>query len=163
MTLESLGISAQVMAQGDCYLALKTGVLDGIMHTATGVLSMGFSEVTDYIATLYPTAYPLGTGVSEIAFSALPKDLQDIVLKVGAEHTQRWLDSETSGGLEEEAARIARCEAEFGMTILDFSDADKTTLSEAAKKVWLETAQEVGPDAVAMVERLQAAMELAAN
>ena len=85
------------------------------------------------------------------------------MLKTSAEHTQRWVDSESSGGEQEEAERIARCETEFGMTILDFSDADKTTLSEAAKKVWLETAQEVGPDAVAMVERLQAAMERAAQ
>ncbi len=160
LTMESLGIAAQVMSQGEIYLALKTGVLDGVLHTATGVISMGLSEVTSYLSTLYPTSYPIGTGVSEIAFNALPKDLQDIVLQVSAEHTQRWFDVENSpGGEQAELDRIERTEKEFGMTILDFSEADKITFSEAAMKVWLDTAQEVGPDAVAMVERLQAAMD----
>jgi TRAP-type transport system periplasmic protein len=155
-TFRRLGIQAQVMAQGDLYLAFKTGVLDAAVNGVTGSLSLSLYEVAQYLSILYEGSMLLGMATSEAAFNALPADLQEMVKKVENELNKKWLAEAVSW----EQLDIDIIEKDLrgkGMNILPpFPIADKESLVKTGIEVWRDRAKEVGPEAVDYQQKLEA-------
>jgi TRAP-type C4-dicarboxylate transport system substrate-binding protein len=81
----AVGLKATPMDYTEVYNAIKTGVLDGLENEPAGLASMKFYEVAPYYVL---TSHQIVTRIlafSEKKFQTLPKDLQDAIVKAGAE------------------------------------------------------------------------------
>jgi len=155
--LKSLGIPAEIFPQSDAYLALKTGMIDGSLHSVPAAGPQSLHEVVDYFSVIGISCAPQGIACNEDAFQALPADVQDIVLQVSKEHQQKIIENARDCSNDEEAIEWLR---EQGMIILpEFSDEEKLILSDAANKVWVARAEEYGAKAVEYQKRMQTELE----
>jgi len=92
------GIKATPMDYMEVYNAIKTGVLDALENEPAGLQGMKFYEVAPFYIQ---TAHQITTrilGFSEKKFQSLPKDLQDAVLKAGAEASAFHRKNEVAEG-----------------------------------------------------------------
>jgi len=157
-TLNELGIPAEIMPQSESYMALKTGMLDGTIHTlASAIPGLSLYEVADYFSIVGLSTVTLGVSCGEDALRALPPDIQNIVLQVAKEHEQKWFELGAAGCPYDDDAIVFL--KEQGMTMLEFSDADKELLTDTGAIMWVERAEEYGTKAVMYQEMMQAELE----
>ncbi len=157
-TFARLGISAQIVPQGDMYLALQTGVIDAAIYTLSSAKTISLQEVTKYASYLHPYSEAPGTMiVSERSFAALPAQGKEALIEAG-----RWITERTAQQLREATTLETQAEEEMraaGMTILpDFPQADQDTYMQAAREVWRQSSQSLGARGLANYQAVNAAL-----
>jgi len=154
-TFENIGFSALYVPAAECYSALQTGLVDGVVQTPSSGVANHYYEVADYFYAIQP-AVPAFSGYifNKEAFDALPKDVQDGLMKATREfedwytnevvRSGRW--SDFTPGIadmsDEEAAVYLR--EEEGTIFLKVPELQKL-ISESAIKAMEKWAAETGP------------------
>ena len=150
--LKAAGSAVISLPSNEIYAAMQTGALDGAMTSSTSLISFRLEEVSKHLVTGRGKAYwfmlePLI--LSRDTFERLPKDMQSIVMSVGAEMEQF--------GLKEAKAddqRVAEAYAKAGAKTYD--------LSEATVRRWQEIARRTAwKDYAARNERCAKLLQLA--
>jgi len=91
MVLKAAGATVISLPSNEIYAAMQTGALDAAMTSSTSLISFRLEEVSKQLVTGRGKAYwfmlePLI--MSKASFDRLPKDMQAIVMSVGAEMEQ---------------------------------------------------------------------------
>ena len=86
--LQAAGATAVAMPSNEIYAALKTGALDAAISTSTSLISFHLEHSAKYLTSGRDHSYwftfePLI--ISKSVFQTLPKDQQELIMKVGAE------------------------------------------------------------------------------
>src|SRR5262249_16222550 len=121
----------------ETYLAMKSGVVDGMENESVAVLDMKFYEPAPYIARTEHefTVRPLF--MSKKSFDKLPPDLQQVVLKAAQEATVY------ERAIEVEAGKAAEAQMQNSLNV-KFNPIDKQPFKDATKPVIAEFAQSMG-------------------
>lgn len=154
-TLTKLGIPAQMMAQSELYLALKSGVLDGAIYLTTPYLTASMYEVAPHWSTLYQGTQMLGMAVSETAFKALPNDLQAMMKRVESNLLKKWLAEANTWPDKYDQPALAELKKKGANILPEFNLADKEILVKTGLEVWRERAKAIGAEAVEYQKRLE--------
>jgi len=88
MVLKQAGATVISLPSNEIYAAMQTGAMDAAMTSSTSLISFRLEEIAKGLTTGRNAAYwfmlePLM--ISRAIFEGLPKDLQDVVMAVGAE------------------------------------------------------------------------------
>jgi TRAP-type transport system periplasmic protein len=134
---KAVGASPTPIAYMETYLAMKSGVVDGMENESVSVRDMKFYEPAPYIARTEHefTVRPLF--MSKKSFDKLPPDLQQIVLK----------DAEEATAYERKAEAEANQAADSEMQAkyhVKFNAIDKAPFKEATKPVIADFARTMG-------------------
>ena len=82
-----LGFMTLFLPGPETYQAMKTGLIDGIIQTATNGISNNYSEVAKYFYAFEPIDGSWwGIICSQKAFDALPKDVQEGLVRASEKH-----------------------------------------------------------------------------
>jgi TRAP-type C4-dicarboxylate transport system substrate-binding protein len=136
---DAVGVKPTPMDYLEVYNAIKTGVVDGLENEAASLITMKFYEVapniikTEHSITVRPFCF------SESRFQSFPKELQDAILKAGAE-AAKWARETESGS---DAATLVELENEGKIKVFGF---DNSEMIERATPVVEEYAKELGVD-----------------
>jgi TRAP-type C4-dicarboxylate transport system substrate-binding protein len=111
MVLKTAGAAVMSLPSSEIYQAMQTGALDAAMTSSTSLMSFRLEEVSKALATGRGKAYwfmfePLL--MSREVFQKLPKDHQDLVMKVGGELEKFALDSAKA---DDQAVAVAYAKA----------------------------------------------------
>jgi tripartite ATP-independent transporter DctP family solute receptor len=134
---KAVGTVPTPIAFMETYLAMKSGVVDGMENESVAVLSMKFYEPAPYIARTEHefTVRPLF--MSSKTFNKLAPDLQAAVLKAAKEATVVERDAEAEANKTAEAEMASKLGVKF-------NDIDKGPFKEATKPVIAEFAKSMG-------------------
>jgi len=155
-TFKTLGLVAEVLPQGDLYMALKTGVFDGAFMAGDAVITQSQYEVTDYFSILCPYNSFGAITCSEAAWQALPSDLQDIVSQCSEDYVQSRLD--TLYDCPDEA--YFQQMEDLGMIALPpWPEADYDTFLAANRQWWKDALLATGGDAATYYEEILVALD----
>ncbi|HZZ85516.1 MAG TPA: TRAP transporter substrate-binding protein DctP [Anaeromyxobacteraceae bacterium] len=126
MVLKAAGATVISLPSNEIYAAMQTGALDGAMTSSTSLISFRLEEVSKHLVTGRGKAYwfmlePLV--VSRTIFDRLPKDMQAVVMAVGAE-------------LEQFGLQEAKADDQHVAAIYAKSGAKTYDLSEATVRKW---------------------------
>lgn len=137
---EELGISAQIIGQGDLYVAMQTGVVDCAVYPIGLAVTVSLQEVAPYAAELFPyVMHPWTIVVSQNAFDALSPEAQAVLERTGSELEKDALENYVNGVNDGPAAELF---VDTGGTVLEpFTDADRLEFREAAHKIWRDQAE----------------------
>lgn len=95
-TINALGATAVPMGQGEVYVALQQGVIDGWENNEPTVIAFNMQEVAPYYSYTRHVSIPDILIMSASSFNALPENLQTAVMEAAAAtapyHTQIWND-----------------------------------------------------------------------
>ena len=88
LVLKQAGATVVTIPSNEIYADMQTGVLDAAMTSSTSLISFRLDEIAKGLANGKVAAYwfmlePLM--ISKTVFDGLPKDMQDVVMSVGAE------------------------------------------------------------------------------
>jgi len=88
MVLKTAGAAVMSLPSNEIYAAMQTGALDAAMTSSTSLMSFRLEEVSKALVTGRGKAYwfmfePLM--MSRSLFEAQPRDVQDVIMKLGAE------------------------------------------------------------------------------
>lgn len=118
--IEALGAEPITMPGSEIYLALERGVVDGFIWPIYASFNeMGFPKVVKYVIHLPVYRGVVGMFMNLKAWNKLPKDVQDLLLKVQM-NTQYWWE----GFLSAEDARQQKEAKAAGMQFVKFSRAE---------------------------------------
>lgn len=154
----ALGIPAQIIPQGDLYLALQTGVVDCAVYAAAFARSISLQEVARNMAYLHPyTEAPLGVIVSQRAFDALPEEAQKALVEAGEWITARTAEAYLAGSqIDDEAEEFLKS---AGVNVMPaFSEADQAAYVETSRRFWKEASESLGERGIANYEVINAAL-----
>ena len=135
----AVGVKPTPLDYLEVYNAIKTGVVDGLENEAASLITMKFYEVapniikTEHSITVRPFCF------SEARFQSFPKELQDAILKAGAEAAKWARETESSS----DAETLKQLEAEGKIIVTEF---DNSEMIKLAKPVIAEYAKELGVD-----------------
>ena len=134
---KAVGTVPTPIAFMETYLAMKSGVVDGMENESVAVKEMKFYEPAPYIARTEHefTVRPLF--ISKKTFDKLPADLQQIVLKSAQEATAVERSAEAEAGVAAEA----EMQGKLGVK---FNTIDKEPFKTATKPVIAEFATSMG-------------------
>ncbi|MDB5953535.1 TRAP transporter substrate-binding protein [Ramlibacter sp.] len=134
---KAVGAVPTPIAYMETYLAMKSGVVDGMENESVSVRDMKFYEPAPYIARTEHefTVRPLF--MSKKTFDKLPPDLQQVVLKDAAEATVYERKAEA----EANQAADAEMQSKFHV---NFNAIDKAPFKQTTKPVIAEFAKNMG-------------------
>jgi tripartite ATP-independent transporter DctP family solute receptor len=134
---KAVGTVPTPIAFMETYLAMKSGVVDGMENESVAVLSMKFYEPAPYIARTEHefTVRPLF--MSSKTFNKLSPDLQVAVVKAAKEATAVEREAEVEANKAAEAEMASKLGVKF-------NDIDKEPFKEATKPVIAEFAKSMG-------------------
>ncbi len=141
-TFQAAGMSPTVIAYNEVYNAIQNGVIEAGENEAAGVEQMKFFEVapnlvmTQHAITIRPLCFSAKT------FKALPKDLQDAVLKAGKEAGAYGREVESS----EDEAKLVALEKAGKLKRIPF--ADRAEMKKLVDPVMEAYAREIGAEAI---------------
>jgi len=141
-TFAATGMSPTVIAYNEVYNAIQNGVIHAGENEAAGVEQMKFYEVgpnlamTEHAITIRPICF------SGKTFKALPKDLQDAVLKAGKEAGAYGRQVESS----EDAAKLDVLEKAGKLKRIAFADRD--AMKTLVDPVMTTYAKDIGADKI---------------
>ncbi len=81
----ALGTRPAPITWGECYTALKTGVVDGMEAPLSDVQGMNFYEVVKYCLLTHHMMNQMIMVVNEKFYQGLPEDIQKIIIEAGRE------------------------------------------------------------------------------
>jgi len=126
--VEGLGASPTVVAFGELYSALQSGVCDGAEQPIANYKSNAFQEVAPYLILDGHTLGAVQVIISDNAWAKLSEDQQNAIMEAGK--LAQKFNAELSEG--EEAKVLEALKAE-GVTVID--GVDKGALAEACDAV----------------------------
>jgi len=132
---EAYGANPTPMAFSEVFVALQTGVIDGQENPYANIASAKFNEVQKYLSEtnhVYTPSFPVA---SLKRWNSWPKEVQDAILKAGAE-VQPWT-YETAAKLDSDLKQQL---IDGGM---QFNEADRDAFVAASKPIYDEFAKEV--------------------
>ena len=133
------GFQATPLEYLEVYNAINTGVLDALEQEPSAVQSMRFFEVAPYyILTEHEVVFRF-FAFSEKRFQSFPKDVQDAILKSGAEAAAWHRDTE----IAEAEDQIAEMIRDNGLRVIPF---DNTEMRRRAQPAVEEFAREIGAE-----------------
>ena len=141
-TFAATGMSPTVIAYNEVYNAIQNGVIHAGENEAAGVEQMKFYEVgphlamTEHAITIRPICF------SGKTFKALPKDLQEAVLKAGKEAGAYGRQVESS----EDAAKLDALEKAGKLKRIAFADRD--AMKKLVDPVMAAYAKDIGADKI---------------
>ena len=92
--LNPLGFESMYLSGPDTYQGLKSGLIDGAIQTPDAGLSAHYSEIAKYFYACIPvTASWWGIVCSQKAFDALPKDVQEGLVRASKAHEKFLVDN----------------------------------------------------------------------
>lgn len=126
--VEGLGASPTVVAFGELYSALQTGVVDGAEQPIANYKSNAFPEVADTLILDGHTLGAIQAVITDTAWNKLTPAQQDVIMKAGA------YAQEFNAKISEEAENkvLDQLKAE-GCKVIEVTD--KTPWQDACKKV----------------------------
>ena len=133
------GFQATPLDYMEVYNAIATGVLDALENEPAGLQSMKFYEVAPYLVLTNHQIQTRLLGFSEKRFQSFPKDVQDAILKSGAEASAFHRDTEI-GEAENQIADMAR---NNGLNVIQF---DNTEMRNKAMPAVEAYAKEIGAE-----------------
>jgi tripartite ATP-independent transporter DctP family solute receptor len=141
-TFAATGMSPTVIAYNEVYNAIQNGVIQAGENEAAGVEQMKFYEVgpnltmTEHAITIRPICF------SGKTFKALPKDLQDAILKAGKEAGAYGRQVESS----EDASKLEAMEKAGRLKRIPFSD--RAEMKKLVDPVMVAYAKDIGADKI---------------
>ena len=156
-TFQGLDVAAQVVPQNSMYMALQTGVVDCAYYLSTVAKTVSLQEVAKYEAYMHPwAAVPWMFGVSDKAWSRLPKDLQVVLAEAGEAMWAKTRDAAVSPERENTATEERKA---LGITMLQpFSQGDVSSFVASSDKAWAEMAKSAGPKGSEYYQRMKEAI-----
>jgi len=132
MMLKAAGAAVVSLPSNEIYAAMQTGAVDAAMTSSTSLISFRLEEVSKHLTTGRGKAYwymfePLV--ISKSVFEALPKDMQAVVMTVGAE-------------LEKFALEGARADDQLLASVYQKAGAKVYDLTDATVKRWQAVARD---------------------
>jgi TRAP-type C4-dicarboxylate transport system substrate-binding protein len=160
--LENQKTIAVSVPWGDCYMALETGTVDGIVSNYDGMHRQKFDEPAKNILTGKAIGWsqPMFYCVNKAKWDKLPKDVQEGILRA-SENTEKAF----AEMYEAEFNRIVEAEKKAGCTVKFYSSedvdswADEACLVELRKVFTDELASDGVANAPKMIEQLRAVIE----
>jgi TRAP-type C4-dicarboxylate transport system substrate-binding protein len=140
MMLKAAGAAVLSLPSNEIYAAMQTGALDAAMTSSTSLISFRLEEVSKHLTTGRGKAYwymfePLA--MSKTVFDGLPKDMQSVVMSVGADLEKFALD-----GARADDQLLASVYQKAGAKVYDMSDATvKRWQTIARDTAWKDFAQ----------------------
>jgi tripartite ATP-independent transporter DctP family solute receptor len=134
---KAVGAVPTPIAFMETYLAMKSGVVDGMENESVAVRDMKFYEPAPFIARTEHEFTVRPIFMSKKTFDKLPPDLQQIVLKGAQEATAFERKAEAEAGVAAEA----EMQNKFGVK---FNAIDKEPFKAATKPVIAEFAKTMG-------------------
>jgi tripartite ATP-independent transporter DctP family solute receptor len=139
-----LGANAVPMPFPEVYTALEQGAVDGQETALPTIETSKFDEVQQYLSTTHHVYDPLVVLFSKKTWDTLSEDERRIVTEAAKEATpyQRQLNRERE-------AKMLESVKEKGMTVTEFSPAERARMREQLKPVTEKYTQEWGAELVA--------------
>lgn len=127
----AFGAKPVSVAWNETYLALKQGLVDGMMIGYTDLVNFKMGDAVSYGTTLNVAPELVLGFIREDYLRSLPKDLQDVVLKAGRE-TERFAQKEYA----QEDADARKTLQKTGMKIFDPPASNRQAWIAAAQPVY---------------------------
>ncbi|GIX08314.1 TRAP transporter substrate-binding protein [Elioraea sp.] len=141
-TFQAAGMSPTVIAYNEVYNAIQNNVIEAGENEAAGVEQMRFYEVapnlalTQHAITIRPLCFSVRT------FNALPKDLQEAILRAGKEAGAYGREIESG----EDEQKLVALERAGKLKRIPF--ADRAEMKRRVDPVIAEYAKEIGAEAI---------------
>ncbi len=121
LVLKAAGAAVVSLPSNEIYQAMQTGALDAAMTSSTSLISFRLEEVSKHLVTGRGKAYwfmlePLM--MSRQVFEGLPRDVQDVVVKLGTELEAFGVD-----GAKADDRAVAEAYTKAGAKTYDLGDA----------------------------------------
>jgi TRAP-type transport system periplasmic protein len=143
---KSVGAIPTPIAFMETYLAMKSGVVDGMENESVAVLDMKFYEPAPFIARTEHEFTVRPMFMAKKTWDKLPPDLQQIVLKAAQEATVY------ERKVEQDAGKAAEADMQTKFNV-KFNTIDKAPFKTATKPVIAEFAKNMGlTDLVASID-----------
>ena len=136
-----MGASSVSLNKSEVYLGAQTGIVDGLLYSAPGVMGASYYEVFDYVNLWGVRAVHKCLIVDSAAFNALPKDLQDVVMESLSLVVDKYWDAEYYSGLA-----LLDVLRDKGMEIVPVSDEELARAAALTRPVWDEVLAASGPE-----------------
>jgi len=131
LILSALGAVPVSMPSTEAYESLERGTLDGLFFPIDALIPMKLYEVVKYTTSNLNVATFLHQwSISRRSFDRLPKDVQDVMIRVGEETTRNLaskMDQNFTSALDTLSKR--------GMTVVSFDEANLKRVNDATRPV----------------------------
>jgi TRAP-type C4-dicarboxylate transport system substrate-binding protein len=143
MMMKAAGANPIFLPMAEAYPAMQRGVVDGAVSSLEGIYGNKFHEIAKYVSN-----WPLGLGsyiwvANKESWKALPKDLQDKVLK---NFEDKYEMATYDGGLEDDKRQQKILEG-MGVKFIDPDAASVQQYLKATPEVLAEWRKRAGPNA----------------
>ncbi len=141
--INGTGAIAIASSLPEYYNNIKTGVADGVVTFATGALPTKLFEVAPYMTEVnFGSQFAGGITINKDRFDALPEDVQQVFIEVGAAFSKEFAEAQTA-----KAAAFVEKMKDAGLKVSTLSDSERTawanTIPNAGKK-WADGLDEKG-------------------
>ncbi len=152
-----LGVAAQIIAQEELYVALKTGVVDCALYPALYAQTISLQEVGKYASFLYPMASaPYELGVSTARWEATDDTVKAAITQAADALWERTNQYDNDLAREMDArAKLTEMGVTWGE---DFPEADRKLFVDAVTETWQMLAEEAGGKAPEYRQRMLTAL-----
>jgi TRAP-type C4-dicarboxylate transport system substrate-binding protein len=131
LIISSLGAIPVAMPSTEAYEALSRGTLDGLFFPVDALIPMKLYEVVKYTtANLNIGTFLHQWSISKRTFDKLPKDVQDVMVRVGEETTRHL-----SAKMEQNFVSALDTLKKQGMTIVNLDEGNIRKVNESARTV----------------------------
>lgn len=132
MVLKAAGAAVLTLPSNEIYAAMQTGALDAAMTSSTSLISFRLEEVAKQLTSARGKTYwfmfePLL--ISRQVFQAMPKEQQDVIMKVGAE-------------LEQFGLQAAKADDQAVVSVYQKAGGKAYDMSDATVKRWQAIARD---------------------
>jgi TRAP-type C4-dicarboxylate transport system substrate-binding protein len=136
----------------ELYTAMQRGIVEGIITDFTSSYLGKRYEIVKYVTLAQIYTSNSWIAINRDSFNALPKDLQDVVLKIGSEREQ-WIHGFMEGKFREYAIEAMRVNG-VRMTAIDPVFREKVRVKMKAE-VWPDLMKLMGPDGLQVLDRIE--------
>jgi TRAP-type C4-dicarboxylate transport system substrate-binding protein len=141
LIISSLGAVPVSMPSTEAYESLERGTLDGLFFPVDALIPMKLYEVVKFTtANLDIATFLHQWSISRRSFDRLPKDVQDVLVRVGEETTRNLaskMDQNYRNALE-------TLRTKHGMTVTSFDEANLRRVGDATRPVTEDWAKRLG-------------------
>jgi TRAP-type C4-dicarboxylate transport system substrate-binding protein len=150
--LNAVGVSTVFLPVEECYVALSTGSIDGLIYGgASGYYDMKFFEVAKYFYNPpFASSMTCNTLINQRLWDSLPDDLKAI-LEVATRELSLWM---ANNYVDQDMKKLALAKEQYGVKVITLPDSDMKVFGAAAQKLWDEYAKK-GPECKKAVEILK--------
>ena len=156
---KALGAVPVTIGFGELYAALERGTVDGTINYTPFVKSYKHFEVAQYVTEAFMgQQLGYGVGIGERIFNDLPKDLQDILLKVSDEYMNVYARNQIEDTEQARKELIAGIDGKK-VQFFQLSPEESAKWSAAAvafKNDWIAKMEKAGMDSKGFLKKLDA-------